>query len=182
MVEAIVPGHGLSGCGPAVGFAARSSSPMPYGSSSAAGDVAVARTSSRITRAMQPSAARRETSGPRPKRQPMCRSHASGSHRSDTETVASAFPGGAALLRPDSPRRNDTVGASAAVVGQPLGRACPTSGKLAVARQALGRRRECAPATSRGIASTATSSNSEPLREHSVRVDRPLQLCPPLRA
>ena len=42
---------------------------MPYGSGSAAGDVAVARTGSRITGAMQPSAARGETSGPRPKRQ-----------------------------------------------------------------------------------------------------------------
>jgi len=67
-VEAIVAGHGVSGCGPAVGFPARSSSPMPYGSSSAAGDVGAARTGSRITRAMQPSAARGETSGPRPLR------------------------------------------------------------------------------------------------------------------
>ncbi|MBV9416378.1 MAG: hypothetical protein JO363_15455 [Solirubrobacterales bacterium] len=41
---------------------------MPYGSSSAAGDVGVARTGSRITRAMQSSAARGETSGPRPER------------------------------------------------------------------------------------------------------------------
>ena len=64
-----MPGHGLSGCGPAVGFPARSSSPMPYGSSSAAGDLGVARTGSRITRAMQPSAARGETSGPRPTRE-----------------------------------------------------------------------------------------------------------------
>ena len=47
---------------------ARSSSPMPYASSSAAGDVGVARTGSRITRAMQPSAARGETGGPRPRR------------------------------------------------------------------------------------------------------------------
>jgi hypothetical protein len=69
VVEAIVPGHGLSGCGPAVGFPARSSSPMPYGRSSAAGDVGFARTGSRITRAMQPSAVRGETSGPRPTRQ-----------------------------------------------------------------------------------------------------------------
>ena len=38
---------------------------MPYGSSSAAGDVGVARTGSRITRAMQPSVARGETGGPR---------------------------------------------------------------------------------------------------------------------
>jgi hypothetical protein len=64
-----VPGYGLSGCGPAVGFPARSSSPMPYGSGSAAGDVGVARTGSRITRAMRPCAARGETSGPRPLRQ-----------------------------------------------------------------------------------------------------------------
>jgi hypothetical protein len=42
---------------------------MPYGSSSAAGDVGVARTGSRITRAMQPSAGRGETSGPRPTEQ-----------------------------------------------------------------------------------------------------------------
>jgi hypothetical protein len=61
VVEAIVAGHGLSGCGPAGGFPARSSSPMPYGSSSAAGDVGVVRTGSRNTRAMQPSAARGET-------------------------------------------------------------------------------------------------------------------------
>jgi hypothetical protein len=67
-VEAIVPGHGLSGCGPAVGFPARSSTPMPYGSSSAAGDVGVAPTGSPITRAMRPCAARGETSGPRPER------------------------------------------------------------------------------------------------------------------
>jgi len=73
-VEAIVAGHGVSGCGPAVGFPARSSSPMPYGSSSAAGDVGVARTGSRITRAMQPSAARGETSGPRPSEEPDPRS------------------------------------------------------------------------------------------------------------
>jgi hypothetical protein len=39
---------------------------MPYGSSSAAGDVGVARTGLRITRAMQPSVARGETSGLRP--------------------------------------------------------------------------------------------------------------------
>jgi len=39
---------------------------MSYGSSSAAGDVGVARTGSRITRAMQPSTARGETSGCRP--------------------------------------------------------------------------------------------------------------------
>lgn len=68
VVEAIVPRYGPSGCGPAVGFPARSSSPMPYGTSRAGGDVGVARTGSRITRAMQPSAARGETSGPRPKR------------------------------------------------------------------------------------------------------------------
>ena len=42
------------------------SSPMSYGSSSAAGDVGVARTGSGITLAMQPSAAHGETSGPRP--------------------------------------------------------------------------------------------------------------------
>ena len=42
---------------------------MPYGSSGAAGDVGVARTSSRITRAMQPSAARDKTSGPRSQQQ-----------------------------------------------------------------------------------------------------------------
>jgi hypothetical protein len=65
VVQAIVPGHGLTRCDPTVGFPARSSGPMPYGSSSAAGDVGVARTGSRITRAMQPSAARGETSGPR---------------------------------------------------------------------------------------------------------------------
>jgi hypothetical protein len=40
---------------------------MPHGSSSAAGDVGVERTGLRITRAMQRSAARGETSGPRPK-------------------------------------------------------------------------------------------------------------------
>jgi hypothetical protein len=40
---------------------------MPYGSGSAAGDVGVARTGLRITRAMQPSVAPDETSGPRPK-------------------------------------------------------------------------------------------------------------------
>jgi hypothetical protein len=39
---------------------------MPYLSSSATGRVGVARVGSRITRAMQPSAARGETSGPRP--------------------------------------------------------------------------------------------------------------------
>jgi len=66
VVEAIVPGHGLSRSGPGVGFPARSRSPMPYGSGSAAGDVGVARTGSRIRRAMQRSAARGETSGPRP--------------------------------------------------------------------------------------------------------------------
>jgi hypothetical protein len=66
VVEAIVPGHGLSGYGSAVGFPARSGSPMPFGSSSAAGDVG----GSRITRAMQPSAVRGETSGPRPTRWP----------------------------------------------------------------------------------------------------------------
>jgi len=42
---------------------------MLYASGSAAGDVGVARTGSRITRAMRPSAARGETSGPPPKRQ-----------------------------------------------------------------------------------------------------------------
>ncbi|MBV9197864.1 MAG: hypothetical protein JO168_27320 [Solirubrobacterales bacterium] len=42
---------------------------MPDGTSSAAGDVGVARTGSRITRAMQPSAAGDETSGPRPEHQ-----------------------------------------------------------------------------------------------------------------
>jgi hypothetical protein len=57
----------LEWVGPAVGFPARRSSPMPYGSSSASGDVGVARTGSRITLAMRPSAARGETSGPRPK-------------------------------------------------------------------------------------------------------------------
>jgi hypothetical protein len=41
---------------------------MPYGSSSAAGEVGVALTGSRITRAMQPSAARGGTNGPRPLR------------------------------------------------------------------------------------------------------------------
>jgi hypothetical protein len=39
---------------------------MPDGSSSAAGDVGFARTGSRITRAIRPSAARAETRGPRP--------------------------------------------------------------------------------------------------------------------
>ena len=39
---------------------------MPDGTSSAAGDVGVARTGSWITRAMQPSTARGETSDPRP--------------------------------------------------------------------------------------------------------------------
>ena len=39
---------------------------MPYASSSAAGDVSVAGTGLRIIGAMQPSAARGETSGPRP--------------------------------------------------------------------------------------------------------------------
>jgi hypothetical protein len=39
---------------------------MAYRSSSAAGDVGVARSGSRITRAMQPSAARGETNGLRP--------------------------------------------------------------------------------------------------------------------
>jgi hypothetical protein len=67
-MEAIMPGQGLSGWGPAVGFPARSSSPMPYGSSRAEGDVGVAPAGLRIVRAMQPSAARGETSGPRPKR------------------------------------------------------------------------------------------------------------------
>jgi hypothetical protein len=42
---------------------------MPYGSSSAAGDVGVARTGSRISPAMQPSAARGEANGPRPEHQ-----------------------------------------------------------------------------------------------------------------
>ena len=60
--------HGLSGCCRAVGFPRKQQSDA-YGSSSAAGDVGVARTGSRITRAMQPSAARGETSGPRPIRQ-----------------------------------------------------------------------------------------------------------------
>ena len=50
-------------------FPARSSSPMPYESSSAAGDVGVPRTGSRITRAMQPSTTRGETRGPRPEQQ-----------------------------------------------------------------------------------------------------------------
>jgi hypothetical protein len=68
VVEAIVAGHGLSGCGSAVGFPARSNSPMLYGSSSAAGDVRAARAGSRIIRTMEPSAVRGETSGSRPKR------------------------------------------------------------------------------------------------------------------
>ena len=38
-MEAIVPGHGLSGRGPEVGFPARSGSPMPDGTSSASSDV-----------------------------------------------------------------------------------------------------------------------------------------------
>jgi hypothetical protein len=42
---------------------------MAQGSSGSAGDVGVARTGSRITRAMQESAAHRETSGPRPEQQ-----------------------------------------------------------------------------------------------------------------
>jgi hypothetical protein len=42
---------------------------MPYGSSSAAGDVGVVRGGWRINRAMQSSAARGETSVPRSKRQ-----------------------------------------------------------------------------------------------------------------
>jgi hypothetical protein len=44
---------------------------MPYGSSSAAGDVCVARTGSPITPAMQPSAALGETSGPYPQQEPV---------------------------------------------------------------------------------------------------------------
>ena len=60
----------LSGVRSGCWLPARSGSPMAHGSSSAAGDVGVARTGSRITRRMQPSAAQAETSGPRPLRQP----------------------------------------------------------------------------------------------------------------
>ena len=109
-----MPRCGLIGCRPAVGFPARSSSPMPYGSSSAAGDGGVARTGSRITRAMQPSAGarrdewsssrgeavpatRRQTVGGRP----LYASHNSASPADQVLVAGSAL----AIARKEGPRR-----------------------------------------------------------------------------
>ena len=68
VVEAIVPGHGLTGCGPAVGSPREAPVRCPTEAVARPVTVGVARTGSRITRAMQPSAARGKTSGPRPLR------------------------------------------------------------------------------------------------------------------
>ncbi len=69
VTEAIVPGHGRVAVPRAFVFPARSSSPTPYGSSGAAGDVGVALAGLWIIGATRPSAARGETSGPRRSRE-----------------------------------------------------------------------------------------------------------------
>ena len=68
-MEAIVPGHGRVRVVRRLVPRAKQQSDA-LRSSSAAGDIGVPRTGSRIARAMQPSAARGETSGLRPIREP----------------------------------------------------------------------------------------------------------------